>query len=339
MPTRPLPPCGAIAAGWRDRDQLREDPDLASLRDRDDFRALMGEALSRGTGTATLTEQWRAGQLALAECERRARELPQDATRQGDLAAAHRSIGLVQVRLGQTEPGLESLRNSIAIRERLVQEESSGHQARVQLAQDLAALVDELWRADSWRDSRVTADPSLRVWERVLRDAPDDAYFRAETAAVRACRACAVFQTGKLDETRRLFEQARASFDSSGGADHRVTFSKARVLALASMWQPGLGDRDRKTWPMRQSGRFQDALATGHRDDWRSQSSPTSKRSVAAPRVCGHPRRLDLAGRRRGTALQDGRIGSSWRTWSSSLSRSRCGASTPATRSIVVRRR
>jgi hypothetical protein len=64
----------AIAAGWRDSDQLREDPDLASLRDRDDFRALVGETLSRGAGTATLTEQWRAGQLALAECERRGAE-------------------------------------------------------------------------------------------------------------------------------------------------------------------------------------------------------------------------------------------------------------------------
>jgi serine/threonine-protein kinase len=257
----------AIAAGWRDRDQLREDPDLACLRDRDDFRALVDERLSRGTGSATLTEQWRGGQLALAERERLARAHPDDPARQADLAAAHRSMGLVQIRLGQIDPGLECLRNSIAIRERLVQGESSSQQARVQLALELGTLVEELWRADSWRASRVTAERSLRVWESILREAPDDPYFRAEAAAVRACLARAVFQTGKLDETFRLFEQARAAFKTAAEVDHRVTFARARVLALASMWQPGLGDRGRED-PADEAIRvIQDALAAGYRDD------------------------------------------------------------------------
>jgi serine/threonine-protein kinase len=257
----------AIAAGWRDRDQLREDPDLASLRDRDDFRAIMGETLSRGTGTATLAEQWRAGQLALLECERTAREHPEDSARQAELAGAYRSIGLVQIRLGQIEPGLESLRNSIAIRERLVQGKSSGQQARVQLALDLATLVEELWRANWWRASRVTAERSLQVWESILGEAPEDPYFRAEAAAVRACLARAVFQTGKPEETRRLFEQARASLATTGGTDHRVSFAKGRVLALASMWQPGLGDRDRDDLADGAIRAIQDALAAGHHDD------------------------------------------------------------------------
>jgi tetratricopeptide (TPR) repeat protein len=257
----------AIAAGWRDRDQLREDPDLASLRDRDDFRALVGETLSRRTGATTLAEQWRAGQRALADCERLAREHPEDTARQADRAAARRSNGLVQLRLGQIDPGLESLQNSIAIRERLVQGESSSQQARVQLALELAALVDELWKADRWRAARVTSERSLQVWERILREAPDDLYFRAEAAAVRACLARAVFQTGKLDETRRLFEQARASFATAEGSDHRVTFAKARVLALASTWQPGLGNRDRDDLVDAAIRAIQAALAAGHRDD------------------------------------------------------------------------
>jgi eukaryotic-like serine/threonine-protein kinase len=257
----------AIAAGWRDRDQLREDPDLASLRDRDDFRALMGGTLGHGPATATPAEQWLTGQLALAVCERRSREHPDDPARQADLAAARRSIGLVQIRLGQIEPGLESLRDSIAIRERLVQEGSSGQQARVQLALDLATLVEELWRAHRWRDSRVTAERSLRVWETILRERPDDPYYRAEAAVVRACFARSVFQTGELNETRHLFEQARASFEDAAGADHLVIFGKARVLALASKWQPGLGDRDREDLADAAIQAVQDALAAGYRDD------------------------------------------------------------------------
>src|SRR5262249_31451241 len=44
-------------------------------------------------------------------------------------------------------------------------------------------------------------------------------------------------------------------------------FRKARVLALASKWQPGLGDRDREDLSDRAIQAIQDALAAGHCDE------------------------------------------------------------------------
>ena len=38
----------AIAAGWNDAGKTSRDPDLASLRDRDDFRRLVAELFDRG---------------------------------------------------------------------------------------------------------------------------------------------------------------------------------------------------------------------------------------------------------------------------------------------------
>jgi serine/threonine-protein kinase len=256
----------ALAAGWRDRSQIREDPDLSGLRDREDFRALTGEP-DPGGETASLPEQWHAGELALAERERLANDDPKDIAKQADLAAAHRSLGLIQLRLGQLDPGLDSLQGSIAITERLVTEEASSRQARIQLARDLGTLAEELWRADWWKASRNAAGRSLQVWEQILREAPGDPAFPAEAAAVRAGLARAVFQTGQFDETRRLFHQARRAFETAGRTNPRVAFEKARVFALASEWQPGLGVRDREDLADGAIRAIQDALATGYRDD------------------------------------------------------------------------
>ena len=127
-----------------------------------------------------------------------------------------------------------------------------------------------------------------------------------------------------------------ASFETAGEADHRVTFGKARVLALASMWQPGLGNRDREDLADGAIQVIQDALAAGHRDDGvladLPDFEPLRRRRTLAISSSAGPRRASPR-----NARQDGRIGSSRRTWNSSPSRSRCGASTPATRSIVGR--
>ena len=38
----------AVAAGWQDAQHTSRDPDLAPLRDRDDFRRLLAELFDRG---------------------------------------------------------------------------------------------------------------------------------------------------------------------------------------------------------------------------------------------------------------------------------------------------
>jgi hypothetical protein len=38
----------AVAAGWNDAAKTRRDPDLAPLRDRDDFRLLLAKLFDRG---------------------------------------------------------------------------------------------------------------------------------------------------------------------------------------------------------------------------------------------------------------------------------------------------
>ena len=45
------PPTPAITAGWSDAQQTSRDPDLAPLRDRDDFRRPLAEVFDRGFPT------------------------------------------------------------------------------------------------------------------------------------------------------------------------------------------------------------------------------------------------------------------------------------------------
>jgi serine/threonine-protein kinase len=159
----------AVAAGFVAIESLETSPDLAPLRGRTDFRALLdqlrrarAEALAGrtkpgGRAGGRLEEDLRT----LAVREALARINPTDQRRRADLAASHHAIGLVHLELGQIDEASEWLRRSLADRERLGSGPGAGPEDRLDLAWTLIALGTARSRSDRLAEAH-------RLWRRAL---------------------------------------------------------------------------------------------------------------------------------------------------------------------------
>ena len=171
----------AVAAGYKDSRALAANEDLAALRDRADYKALVAglEVRTRLDQLAAVAgppaERLKANREALSLRESLAAAAPKDRSLQADLAASRQAIGLIQLDLGDADGAARTLAEALAIRERLAADDPKSPRPRADLAASCAALGDLHWKLDrrpeAVREWRRGAD----LLETALRDAPADA--------------------------------------------------------------------------------------------------------------------------------------------------------------------
>src|SRR5262249_27339670 len=107
----------ALAAGYNDVAQMKTIEDLAPLRPREEFQALVADLVAR---TATVpSEKLKASQEALARRQKLAAADRDNNRLQVDLAASYRAVGLLQFQLGQDADAAQSLERAVAMLEAL----------------------------------------------------------------------------------------------------------------------------------------------------------------------------------------------------------------------------
>jgi serine/threonine protein kinase/WD40 repeat protein/Flp pilus assembly protein TadD len=176
----------AVEAGFQNASVLGTYPDLNSLRDRDDFQALL----------ATVQKVAEADRLAKAEDKDAAKKLssrqqavsvlkglagdqPGHLRHRATLASALQSIGVIQTGLKQFEEAEKSLSEALKLREELFKEQSQKPQARV----DVLSVRDAIGQLDWNRDRPQDAH---RLWQEILNECQKLAAEHAKDARLQA---------------------------------------------------------------------------------------------------------------------------------------------------------
>lgn len=121
----------AVAAGFNNYALFRTDKDLHSLRQREDFQALLAQVeqtfrvaeLTKWTPDAPPDERLKAQNQALEIRQQKAAKDPENLRVRADLALNHQAIGQLQFDLKQWEPAAASLAEARRLRAELVQQE------------------------------------------------------------------------------------------------------------------------------------------------------------------------------------------------------------------------
>lgn len=121
----------AVAAGFNNYALFSTDKDLDSLRQREDFQALLAQVeqtfrvaeLTKWTPDAPPAERLKAQNQALEIRQQQAAKDPQNIRARADLALNHQAIGQLQFDLKQWEPAAASLAEARRLRTELVQQE------------------------------------------------------------------------------------------------------------------------------------------------------------------------------------------------------------------------
>jgi serine/threonine protein kinase/tetratricopeptide (TPR) repeat protein len=168
---------GAIAAGYNDAAQMKTSEDLASLRQRHEFQALLADLVAR---TATQpAEKLKASQEALAWRQKLAASDRDNGRLQIDLAASYRAVGLLQFQLGHEAAAAQSLGRAVAILETLKRRdpEDTAYQTELALAYKVQApvLARQAWLLATSSDLKLRKPRrAVELAQRAVEIAPEE---------------------------------------------------------------------------------------------------------------------------------------------------------------------
>jgi serine/threonine-protein kinase len=164
----------AIAAGFRDPDQLQTAAELAPLRQRKDFQSLAArleptakpehpadEELAPSEQNLKARQEALARQQKLAEADRANRGV------QADLAASYHAVGLIQTELGRFDEAAKSLDQAVAVREALVKADPQNTTYREELGASYLARCDLYGKA---AQAAKEAQPRRELWQKAEAD-------------------------------------------------------------------------------------------------------------------------------------------------------------------------
>jgi tetratricopeptide (TPR) repeat protein len=178
----------AIAAGFRDLERLRKEPDLNPLRDRKDFKTL--EAELEAQLAAAPTDKAKANHEDLARSQKLPEADRNNKRLRADRAASQHAIALIQLDLGNLDEVQKHLQQAIALREALVRDEPKNERYQTELAVSRFALGDFYWRSGRLAEG-------AKVWQREF-DALEEAARQARAPSPLA---------GQLVDLRRMVAQ------------------------------------------------------------------------------------------------------------------------------------
>ena len=205
----------SIEMGSQTAAHMRTDEDLAILRGRADFQALVARkqaaeeaaALAGRAGSGTPEEKLEAGQEALAARAKLAREEPRSRRHRADLAASQHAVGQVLADLGRLDEAEKTLKEALAAREALAGEEPGNVRHRLDAGWTRLALGALHWKALRLDRADREWTAALRDMEAALRDEPDDSPARNELDNARLDVADKVLQLGLWEEAGELLDR------------------------------------------------------------------------------------------------------------------------------------
>ncbi len=172
----------AIAAGYKDLDHIRRDPDLIALRGRADYKALEADLSAE---TVAAPDRLKAGQEALDLRQKLAKDDPKSRQLQADLAASQHALALIQFDLGKPDEARKQLQQAIAGREALLKQEPNNAQYQGDLAGSRFALGDFYWQSGQLVEAVTTWQREQNVLETAARQGSERSSLMRQLSVMR----------------------------------------------------------------------------------------------------------------------------------------------------------
>jgi tetratricopeptide (TPR) repeat protein len=167
----------AVAAGFADLNQLRQAPELASVRGREDFKSVLAglEAdVAARNDPKSPASRLRVNEKALDARRKLAEADPHNRRLRADVAASRHAIGLALADLARSDEALKAFTEAAADREKLVAEEPHYVAFRFDLAATGLALGELHWKAGRLAEGADSWKKALDLLTALHREAPQD---------------------------------------------------------------------------------------------------------------------------------------------------------------------
>lgn len=206
----------SVQAGFRNVNRLTVDRELSSVRDRNDFKALVADVESKAKAETAARE---AAERSVAERsktdtqpDRQRQPLTGDAAAyariRADLAANRLAVGMIQLDLGQMDNAWASLAEAIAIRDRLVADDPQNARYRADLGLSHVARGNFLRKADRLADAAQSWRLGLDQLDAAVHIDPADSVIKSQLAT-------AEVSIGKMYASFGLWREAAALYAGS----------------------------------------------------------------------------------------------------------------------------
>jgi tetratricopeptide (TPR) repeat protein len=171
----------AITLGYKNVEEIKRNDDLASLRERRDFKesvARLEEVVKAdslaGDATGPAAERLKAQQEALRIRKKVAGEESHSRQARADVAASLHAIGLIQAELGQMAEAAQSLAQAVEIRTALVLQDPKNLGYQAELGTTHLAWGDLEKKAQRFPSAIRRWHKGLEILEAVVREEPRD---------------------------------------------------------------------------------------------------------------------------------------------------------------------
>jgi tetratricopeptide (TPR) repeat protein len=210
----------AIAAGYKNLDQLRNTTDLNALRGREDFKALETDLAARAA--AAPTDKLKASEQALALRQKAAQADPKSGRLRADLAASQHAIALVLLDLGKPDEAQKHLQQAITLRAALVKDEPNNAHYQTDLALSRFALGDSYWQSGRLAEGAKAWQQNRDVLETAARGGQDRSSLSGQLLTMRRTVAQHYARAGLWPEAAAHYERL-IQLEEADYADHYRT--------------------------------------------------------------------------------------------------------------------
>jgi tetratricopeptide (TPR) repeat protein len=228
----------AIAAGFQDAESLRVSPELAALRDRADFAAVLAQAQSAtrrpaAAGGPASSPPQEASRTPLG-APPAAGAKPEESAggrvvqRQDELAVSQQVIGVAQLELGRLEDARATLSRALAARQAWVHDHPDDSSAFADLAATRIALARLDWRAGRLAEAVRSWNEIRQVLESTLAHRPRDAALTLAAIELDTTIGHSYAEVALWDEAA----EALARAVRCGSPDRLLAGSRASLLAV-----------------------------------------------------------------------------------------------------------
>ena len=172
----------AMNEGYDDSRHAKIDDDLTSLRDRQDFKALIArmeqaEQARKLSGeaakAASPAEKLKAAEQARAIREKLAAEEPANLRNQVDLALSLYSVGTLQRDVRDYEKAEQSLSRAADLRDKIVKQAPKTVQYRASLGATQIELGKVRWLIGRHKEAEAAWDKGVKLCEACIKEAPE----------------------------------------------------------------------------------------------------------------------------------------------------------------------
>jgi tetratricopeptide (TPR) repeat protein len=197
----------AVTAGLENgEDLMQNEPDLAILRDRRDYMALLVEAPAL----------WQRAEVAKGKAQsatqkQQAAAGPHHRQLQADLAASQHALGRILLSQGKSDEAVEALRQALNMRERLTADEPNSPSGWTELAATWTALGETHWQTGRLAES-------ITEWKKAAKTLDAGRKPNADARAIRETKT-AWFDLGLAYAKAGLWNEASTCYERQGVED------------------------------------------------------------------------------------------------------------------------